>query len=305
MLPNFLCIGAQKTGTTTLWLLLNQHPDAFLATPRETRFFYDDLLYAGGAITYERSFFHGWDGQKAVGEKTPEYLFFEKVPGRIRDTLGTDIKLIVTIRSPAQRAHSHFRHNYQQLWECLSFEDALRKEPERIAVGELDRALYGYLERGKYAQQIKRYLDVFPRENFLYLLFEEDIVGNQELLASKLLNFLEIDDDVPLSLPVSAGRPSIPSVEIVEDSELECEIDGAVLTVPRGSVVIRLPGGKIRCIRKPSSQLVDYARAFQINVPRDERLSRERELEINSVHFKDDIAKVSELVDKDLSSWLT
>ncbi len=200
MLPNFLCIGAQKAGTTTLWLLLNQHPDVFLATPRETRFFCDDTLYDGGVISYERIFFHGWDGQKAVGEKTPAYLFFEKTAGRIRETLGTDVKLIVTLRSPAQRAHSHFRHNYQQLWESLSFEEALRKEPERTAKGELARATYGYLERGRYVDQLRRYTDLFPKENVLVLIFEEDIVGNQEQLASKLFTFLELDENVPLSL---------------------------------------------------------------------------------------------------------
>jgi predicted acyl esterase len=118
MLPNFLCIGAQKAGTTTLWLLLNQHPDVFLATPRETCFFYDDVLYGGGITSYERNFFREWNGQKAVGEKAP---------ARIKDSLGDKVKLIVTLRSPAKRAHSHFRHNYQQLWEEFSFEDALQK----------------------------------------------------------------------------------------------------------------------------------------------------------------------------------
>lgn len=304
MLPNFLCIGAQKAGTTTLWLLLNQHPDVFLATPRETRFFYDDLLYSSGANSYERNFFHAWEGQKAVGEKTPAYLFFEKTPGRIRDTLGADVKLIVALRSPAQRAHSHFRHNYQQFWESLGFDEALEREPERTAEGELARSTYGYLARGRYVEQLKRYYDIFPRENILVLIFEKDIVGNQEQLMSTLFRFLGVDDDIPMALPVSAGRPNIPEIEIVQNSELEYATKGETFFAPQGSLLLRLPGGVTRCIRNPSPQFLDYARDFCANAPKEERLSRETELEINLAYFKDEISSLSDLIDCDLSSWI-
>ena len=285
-------------------MLLNQHPDVFLATPRETCFFYDDVLYSGGSTSYERNFFGEWDGQKAVGEKTPAYLFYEKTPARINDTLGDGVKLIVTLRSPAKRAHSHFRHNYQQLWEQLSFEDALKKEPKRISKNEQARAMYGYLERGKYAGQLKRYMDLFPKENIKTLIFEEDIIGNQEQLASDLFDYLEIARDVPLELPVSAGRPNIPEMEIIGYLETECEINNNMVLLPPGTIVIRFPSGKTQCIKSPSIQLRNYAECFQASVSNINRLSREAELEINTTHFKDDIEALSQLIDRDLSAWL-
>src|SRR5574337_1635352 len=128
MLPNFLCIGAQKSGTTTLLNQLDRHPDIFMSPARETKFFLLDHLYSQGVTAYEKDFFSDWNGQKAVGEKTPEYLCDPLIPQRIDATLGKSIKFIVTFRSPAQRAYSHYRHNFQQLWENLSFPEAIAQE---------------------------------------------------------------------------------------------------------------------------------------------------------------------------------
>ena len=171
MLPNFLCIGAQKSGTTTLLNQLGKHPDIYMSPARETQFFLLDHLYSQGPVFYETHFFPGWDGQKAVGEKTPEYLYDPAIPQRIADTLGSGMRFVASFRSPAQRAFSHYRHNFQQFWEDLGFEEALAREQERSAAGRYQRMRYGYLDRGLYSHQVQRYLALFPRDAFLFLVY--------------------------------------------------------------------------------------------------------------------------------------
>ena len=88
MLPNFICVGTQKAGTTTLCRLLEHHPDVFISQPRETRFFFDEERFSRGLVNYEINYFNGWNGEKAVGEKTPEYLLFPEAPKRIHKIKG-------------------------------------------------------------------------------------------------------------------------------------------------------------------------------------------------------------------------
>lgn len=248
MLPNFLCLGAQKAGTTTLWHILNQHPDIYLSdSPRETKFFTQEQLYARGPAYYELAHFVHWNGQKAVGEKTPEYLFLNKVPQRIKETLGLNIKFIVCLRSPAQRAYSHFRHNYQGICEHLGFEQAIKEEPERINLSESHLSLYGYLARGYYYKQIKRYLDIFPKDNFLFLVFEKDILTNQTVSAQKIFNFLEVDENVVLDLPVSSGRPVVKHINYVKNYEEIRKVSQKILTDNRKIKKRNLLGNLIQC----------------------------------------------------------
>ena len=90
-----------------------------MAPARETGFFYNDAIFNNGLALYETAFFKEWNGQTAVGEKTPEYLPFPGTANRIRETLGPETRLIVVLRNPAQRAHSGWRHNLMMGRESL------------------------------------------------------------------------------------------------------------------------------------------------------------------------------------------
>ena len=302
MLPGFLIIGAQKSGTTTASRILEMHPDVFIARPRETRFFVDDLLFAGGATVYERIFFADWDGQSAVGEKTPEYLVSDEAAGRIKETLGADVLLVALLRSPAARAYSHWRHNLQMLWEESSFEDALALEEQRAAPGAVARLRFGYLHRGRYASQLRRYLRHFPREHLLVLLFD-DLVERQDETARCLLDFLGVEPGVPLDLPVTSGRPRLPRLERpVSPTEIPSR-EGPV-PAPAGSVVWRFAGGRVNVIRNPSAAQAAYAERFTEIAPTAATvLSREREIDINRT-LRNDIEETADLVGIDLSAWL-
>ena len=101
MLPNFICPGAQKSATTTLYEILKQHPDIYLPYKKELRFFSGDY-WDRGIDWYEQQY-EDYDGEKIVGDISPNYMRKQKIAERIYTTLGPDIKLLFMLRNPADR----------------------------------------------------------------------------------------------------------------------------------------------------------------------------------------------------------
>jgi len=97
MQPNFLCIGAQKCGTTAIWHMLNSHPSICMAIPRETNYFCRKELFEKGLEFYKSEYFGHWIDQSMIGEKCPEYLYVPHVAENIFSSLGPDVKLIVAL----------------------------------------------------------------------------------------------------------------------------------------------------------------------------------------------------------------
>jgi hypothetical protein len=318
MLPNFICLGAQKCGTTTIWHMLNAHPDICMAQPRETRFFYDDLRFAEGLQQYEIQHFSHWAGQAAVGEKCPEYLYVPEVAHRIYDTLGPTIKFIVALRSPAQRAFSHYRHNLTMLRESRAFDDVLEAEHGQIQKGERVRVPYGYLARGYYAQQLKRYFDLFDPDQLLMINFERQIVTEQHALCDRLFDFLEIERFYPKGMPFKAGHPPLEnlSIQINQNSEDAqqhfVEIERASYKIGRLHKLLRFLNKRKRVTRhknsqriyNPSESLIRFAYRFRENKPAATRLPRTEELQINRRYFRQEIEQLSALMPSVVKQWL-
>jgi hypothetical protein len=182
--PSFLIIGSQKCGTTSLYRYLVQHPDVIRPLKKEIHFF--DQHYDKGYTWYRRHFVAGTRLQshrhRIAGEATPYYIFHPHAPARVRRDCQ-DVKLIVMLRDPVERAYSHYKHHVKLKKETLSFGDAVEAEPGRIA-GEFERLLandtyhsqplqmFSYLSRGIYADQIKRWMDCFSKERMLILQSE-------------------------------------------------------------------------------------------------------------------------------------
>jgi hypothetical protein len=308
MLPNFLCIGAQKCGTTSLWRMLDAHPGVCMAQPRETRFFSDDLFFAEGAIGYERTCFAAWRGQPAVGEKCPEYLFEPKAPARIRETLGADVRLIVTLRSPAQRAFSHYRHNRARLRESRTFDEAIAANAAAREAGTQVPAAFAYLERGEYAPQLARYLDLFGSSQLLVIHFESEVATNQQQLAARLYGFLGLSPFVPQGLPFREGRPRIEHVSMHLDTSAPDAADHFVEIRRSRPAARRLLGrfgaAPAERVYGPSAALRESAVAFSRNAPMQDRLTRAEEVELNRRYFASDIDALQPLVPFDVLSWL-
>ncbi|MBS1774019.1 MAG: sulfotransferase domain-containing protein [Bacteroidetes bacterium] len=304
MLPDFLCIGAQKSGTTTIWHILNAHKDICMAWPRETRFFCDNHLYNEGVVKYETKFFAGRKSAKRVGEKCPEYLFVPDTAKKIFDALGEKTQFIISLRSPAQRAFSHYRHNMAMMRECRPFTEVLENEAKQLKQGEVIEPPFGYISRGMYSVQIKRYLQRFDKKNILFISFENEILKDQASLAIKLYGFLGVDQVLPNGLPFKSGHPKLEMLSMNFHSESNTVVVSQKKEVSGWRKLFHPNQNVDEIIHNPSKQLIDYTTAFNKNKPEQYTLSKEEEISFNRQYFKEDIEKLKAIVDWDISNWL-
>ncbi len=179
-LPDFLVIGAQKAGTTALYAYLRWHPAITGPSWKEVSFF--DRHWWRGEAWY-RGQFPLRPGGRLVGEASPSYLFHPLAPERARAVVP-DAKLVALLRDPVDRAYSQYQHEVALGREPLPFEDALAAEDDRTR-GEVERLMedprafsrawwdHTYAARGLYAEQLERWLAVFPREQLLVVTTDE------------------------------------------------------------------------------------------------------------------------------------
>jgi Sulfotransferase domain len=182
-LPSLLIIGAQRSGTTSLFNYLVRHPDARAPLSKEVHYF--DLHYSRGERWYRGQF--PFDRQLRHGvfslDASPYYLVHPRVPERAARLLP-DIKLVAVLRDPVERAFSHYQHELRERRESLSFPEAIDREAERLA-GEEERLAadgdyysynhhrYSYTRRGLYLEQLRRWTRHFPRSQLLVLQSEQ------------------------------------------------------------------------------------------------------------------------------------
>ena len=188
MLPNFLIIGSQKAGTTSLYNILKQHPQIFMADRKEINFFFKDDEYARGVDKYAQHFADCAD-QLACGEASPGYICHPEAPARIHALLP-DVKLILTVRDPIKRAISQYWDNRRHLSESHTFAEAV----DLYLSDEYHPDKIGYFSRGVYMRYIENYLEYFPRENLLILPFEE-MISDSSNFYKHIYTFLGVDED--------------------------------------------------------------------------------------------------------------
>jgi hypothetical protein len=124
MLPNFLIIGSQKAGTTSLYNILKQHPEVFMPEKKEVNFFFLDSEFRKGIEYYQRFFADIPPGKKAYGEASPGYICHPQAPARIKEYLP-EVKLVLTVRNPIERAYSQYWDNRMTLSEPHEFSQTL------------------------------------------------------------------------------------------------------------------------------------------------------------------------------------
>jgi hypothetical protein len=189
-LPNLFVAGAQKSGTTSLHRFLESHPDIFFpSTTQELHFFDIESNFRKGVEWY-KEFFAGWTGQRYVAQTSPMYMYEPAVPGRIAAVVP-GARLAFILRNPIDRAYSHYWHEVRYGWETLPFRTALEREKERLRGGFEARRHYSYVARGMYADQIKRFLKVFPREN-IHVEITEEFSTDVDATAARIARFLNL-----------------------------------------------------------------------------------------------------------------
>ena len=210
VLPDFLLIGTQRGGTTSLFHYLLQHPQILGAVAdKEVHFFdrpgftaIDDYRAAFPTASAIRRAEKSAGGRVVVGEATPYYLFHPAVPGRVAAALP-GVRLIAILRDPVERAWSQYRHECDLGFETLPFDEALDAEDARIA-GDVERLLvdpaatsfehqhHAYVARGRYVEQLERWWAAVPREQVL-LVRSEDLYADPASTFDAITSHLGIE----------------------------------------------------------------------------------------------------------------
>lgn len=280
-LPDFLIIGAAKSGTTTLYQYLSQHPSVFMPMEKEPDFF--GSQYDRGAQWYS-SLFHGAGEDQICGEASTDYTKFPNFPDcpeRIARIIPT-VKLIYIMRNPVDRTFSHYRHLNREKEFLPTFDDFLEQRPDII-------------DASRYMLQIQRYLDHFPRTSFLFLLLENYRQDPDSFLA-EVGSFLGIQE---------TSFPATPIVANTSNRFREHIVRSAVVA----------PLKRVPLVRKIAASLPDSWReaayhalanssygqrvreAYAVAPMRQE--TRQHLVEL----FRPDNAKLAHFLGRDLSSW--
>ena len=204
MLPNFLIVGAQKSGTTTLYDILNNHPEVNMSKIKEVNYFTSEKKMSKGLKFYSSFFYKKKATQKITGEASPGYMNNLYIPKLIKNQLG-DVKIIMILRNPVKRAYSQYWDNRRHLSESLTESEIIG----RYLTDEYSSKSKGYFSRGVYIKYVEEYLKYFKRDNLHIIIFEE-LLDNQKKELKKLYNFLKIDDsDQFLNLYISSNSSMI------------------------------------------------------------------------------------------------
>lgn len=210
VMPNLLVIGAAKGGTTSLHYAFDQHPEIFMSPMKEPSFFWaygrDIRLLGPGAEvmkhryvdtleSYQKLFARA-TAYKAVGESSVRYLCHPPAPQRIHQFLP-QVKLVVILRQPAERAFSSFAHYRRDGIEpCDDFSEAIAQDRQ----GLRDGWTFGrYLSEGFYFQALQRYLQYFDRGQ-MHISLLEDLQTDSQALMRSIFQFLGVDDSFGVDL---------------------------------------------------------------------------------------------------------
>ena len=212
-LPNFMCIGAAKSGTTTLYDTLRQHANIFAPSFKEPHFFDTPSIYCHGLKWYEKTYFKKVRQEKVVMDITPSYLYEKRAAKRIYNDLGKDVKFIVLLRNPIDRAYSHYLHSKRDENESDDFLIALKKEKNRIKDAQMNNDYLtelrcSYISQGRYYTMLKNYLEYFPIEQFLILHLEEEFIANRTQSMHRIFSFLGVPYDKEIHYDLKSNPAS-------------------------------------------------------------------------------------------------
>ena len=206
-MPDYVIVGAQKSGTTSLWCYLNEHPRVEPALVKEMHYF-DNNFHRGEAwyrmhfpLREERL---GDDAERTLtGESSPYYMFHPLAAKRLAASVPR-VKLIFLLRNPVDRAFSHYQFKLRRRQEVLSFEEAIAAEEGRLQ-GEEERLVdepgyfstahdwFSYLARGRYLEQLVRWESLFRSDQIL-ILDSESLFRRPEETYLQVLEFLGLEN---------------------------------------------------------------------------------------------------------------
>jgi len=308
--PNLFIVGAAKAGTTSLYNYLDMHKDVYMSPIKEPHFFSKDIRhstfthkgaskvsidmkkYLAKEILEKRhiEFIENFDdyielyrdvkNEKIIGEISTGYLFSNVAAAEIYN-FNPDAKIIFVLRNPIERAFSHWLMDLRGNDVCRSsFLDAVQEDQHKEDKGWGKSHLY--IELGLYYQQVKRYFDIFPREQLLVLLFD-DMKTNPKLFYKTIYSFLNI--------------------EYMKMNTTQKHNQASILKYPYINLIVKK--FKLNLIASkllPFNVIKFFKNILLTNESLPKLTTKEREELLE--YFEGDIKKLEKLIDKDLSVWL-
>ncbi len=283
---DYIGIGAAKAGTSWVNQMLGAHPGICTAEPKEVHFFHDSTYntaqihqgnFKKGLTWYKRFFQHAAEGQ-IKGEITPKYLVDPVVPERIQ-MIFPNVKLILCMRSPVDRATSHyyFTRHYVKT-ENRPIAQAMREETE-------------YINNGLYCKHLQRYLEYFPLSAFHFVWFD-DIVRQPDKVLEELFTFLGVDSTFkpPGMYGKSNAAKKVKSKKVRE-----------LIALGERKLTVMGLSGFVRLLKRLKiNNVIAYFNAENITY---EKVSPEDRAWLIE-QFREDILGLQAVTGRDLSAWL-
>lgn len=284
-LPNFIIIGAAKSGTTSIYHYLKQHPQIFMCPIKEPNFFSSNPC--NYTIKEYENLYKGTIDEKAIGEASPSYLRSYETPMKIKQLIP-HCKIIIILRNPMERLFSDFNYS-----KCLgvnrgNVDDFLRKQVKNNKGSWYSLGIM--IKTGMYYDQVKRYIQVFGREKIKINLYEELISKSQQFILD-IYKFLEVN---------SSFFPNIEKIYNV----------GSKPIIPKLSEFIGNPPAIIKNFFKfllpmeyiKQKQLIKRILWFNVRSQKS-LMSNETKSYLLKI-YHEDILNLEQLIGKDLSDWL-
>lgn len=288
-LPNFLIIGAQKAGTSSLHTYLKQHPQVFMSQMKEPMFFVQyGARHSKDApiqtLKQYQELFQGSGHKKAIGESSTLYLSCPWASGLIKEVLP-DVRLIAILRNPIDRAWSHYLMHFSQKTFMFSenFSEAIHETYTYFREDESWE--FSYLSQGLYFQQLERYYKIFPKEQIKVFLYDDFLQDNYHVIE-EVFKFIEVDP----SFKPDVSRRSKATLP-VRNKQLQLFFENPSFL--RQSLQRLLPS--------PLFQKIE-SRLKQWN--RHQPILQEEVRQVMIEAFRDDVLALEAWLGRDLSHWL-
>ena len=300
-LPNFLIVGAAKSGSTSLYHYLNQHPEVFMPVNKEPNFFVSkyQLKTSPSCPSYkldkrrmifnEEDYFKLFENvekeHRAIGEATVTYLYKpdHAIP-MIKKYIG-DPKIIIILRNPVKRAFSQYSYVCELGLEKESFHDAVLKEPSRLLNNW--SSTFAYVDQGKFYSQVKSYKEAFS--NVHVIILEEFIKDKQKFLKD-LYTFLNINPSFKNSFNEEHNVSGVPRFKyfhklLVHDNPLKTIIQKILSPI--------VSAEKLRKIAR-SARTLNQGEKMELSGNDEQYLIKE---------YKDEISNLEHILDRNLNIW--
>lgn len=309
-LPNFFVVGAAKSGTTSLYEYMKMHPQIYMAPIKETHHFSTDIDNSKFRPNYARSLnkdlskfletdmqegiFHAFvkerdqydklfknvKDEKAIGEITNSYLYSQEAARNIF-TRFPDAKVIMMLRNPIDRAFSHYLMDLRIGYETNDFMTALKKDMARDPKGWGISNLY--VEIGMYAEQVKRFIEIFPeRQRRIYLF--DDFKKDAGAVVKDMFTFLGVDPNVDIDYSQKFNPSFIPKNKLIGKLNTQKKIKDWLKGVLPKSVKSKFK--KTFYTDKDLPKITPAERKFLADI------------------FRNDVMKLGKVLNRDLSKWV-